>query len=209
MNVKRAYNRGYVVDFSEEFWTNFGICLSGHSNHLRFRTTMSQTKSKNPVLAILVVLTVIFAASTGYFLAYPNTITQTRTQSLTLTSTVSSPLYSVNIAYKQGIGFYLTNSSGWTLYFRTSDIQSNGTSRCTGNCIKTWPAFYATSLRLPLGLDASSFRPVTRTDGGQQINYLGWPLYYFSGDTKAGDTNGQGIGKVWYACNVPIPIVPA
>ena len=26
----------------------------------------------------------------------------------------------------------------------------------------------------------------------------GWPLYFFSGDAAPGDTNGQGIGDVWY-----------
>ncbi|HYF11044.1 MAG TPA: hypothetical protein VEC09_01965, partial [Actinomycetota bacterium] len=26
----------------------------------------------------------------------------------------------------------------------------------------------------------------------------GWPLYSFSGDEAAGDTNGQGLNEVWY-----------
>ena len=26
----------------------------------------------------------------------------------------------------------------------------------------------------------------------------GWPLYFFSGDSAPGDTNGQGVGDVWY-----------
>jgi predicted lipoprotein with Yx(FWY)xxD motif len=39
---------------------------------------------------------------------------------------------------------------------------------------------------------------VDRTDGSKQVKFGDWPLYYFGGDTKAGDTNGQGIGGIWY-----------
>jgi predicted lipoprotein with Yx(FWY)xxD motif len=28
--------------------------------------------------------------------------------------------------------------------------------------------------------------------------YGGWPLYYFASDSAPGDTNGQGVGDVWY-----------
>ena len=41
----------------------------------------------------------------------------------------------------------------------------------------------------------------TRPDGATQVTYDGHPLYRYAGDSKAGDTNGQGInefGALWY-----------
>ena len=45
------------------------------------------------------------------------------------------------------------------------------------------------------GLD-ESLMAVERTDGTTQVTYNDWPLYLFSGDAAAGDTNGQGVGDV-------------
>ena len=169
---------------------------------------MSQIK---PITALLIALTVIFAASTGYLVGYPNTMTQTVTESVTLNSTVvsnvNSPVYSVNIAYKNGIGFYLTNATGWTLYFLKTDTPSNGTSTCTGKCINNWPAFYigTAMLSLPTGLNSTSFGEITRPDGSKQTTYNGWPLYHFVKDKNPGDTTGQGINKVWFVYSLPTP----
>jgi hypothetical protein len=40
---------------------------------------------------------------------------------------------------------------------------------------------------------------LTRPDGRLQVTYRGLPLYRFSGDTEAGDVNGQGFGGTWHA----------
>ena len=34
--------------------------------------------------------------------------------------------------------------------------------------------------------------------GKRQVTYKGRALYYFAGDSYAGDTNGQGINNVWF-----------
>jgi predicted lipoprotein with Yx(FWY)xxD motif len=39
---------------------------------------------------------------------------------------------------------------------------------------------------------------ITRTDGTQQVTLDGHPLYHFSGDKAAGDTNGNGFGGIWH-----------
>jgi len=169
-------------------------------------------------LAVFVVLTVVLGASTAYLLASPMGQTHTTTSTLvsvstsTLTETttsvsvsVSGSGYTVGIAYKAGIGFYLVDSSGMTLYFRTADIHSNGTSTCVGQCSNIWPVFFTQSLVLPPGLNASSFTVVTRADGTKQIDYNNWPLYHYSGDSAPGDTNGQGIEGIWFAYTLPSP----
>jgi hypothetical protein len=37
-----------------------------------------------------------------------------------------------------------------------------------------------------------------RDDGTTQVTYNDWPLYYFAGDELPGDSNGQGVGDVWW-----------
>jgi len=154
------------------------------------------------------VLTVAFAGTAGYFALTPTTVTQVSTTTSVVTSTVSatssSTSFSVNIAYKQGVGFYLQNSSGWTLYLRKSDTQSPLASTCTGGCINTWPAFYSANVVVPPQLNSSGFTVVSRADGVKQLSYQGWPLYYYVKDLKPGDTNGQGVGNTWFVCcNLP------
>ena len=39
----------------------------------------------------------------------------------------------------------------------------------------------------------------TRDDGTTQVTYDGHPLYLYSGDTAAGDANGEGVGDIWFA----------
>ena len=96
------------------------------------------------------------------------------------------------------LGVFLTGAGGKTLYILTKDSAS--TSTCAGTCAQNWPP-----LTVPAGGSATggagvtgTFATFARADGTTQVSHNGMPLYYFAGDTKAGDTNGQGSGGVWF-----------
>jgi predicted lipoprotein with Yx(FWY)xxD motif len=93
------------------------------------------------------------------------------------------------------LGNYLVDDKGMTLYTFKND--SSGKSTCTGTCATMWPPLSATVAPTGGSGVTGTFALITRDDGTQQVTYNGMPLYYFSGDKAAGDTNGQGVGGVW------------
>jgi predicted lipoprotein with Yx(FWY)xxD motif len=107
--------------------------------------------------------------------------------------------HAVKVAKKEGIGSFLTNISGMTLYNFKKDTP--GKSACEGDCLAKWPVYYVETVAAKDGLDAKNFGTITRADGKKQTTYKGMPLYFFAGDKAAGDTNGQGIKDVWFVVN--------
>jgi predicted lipoprotein with Yx(FWY)xxD motif len=116
------------------------------------------------------------------------------------------PAYTVMVATSATLGNYLVDATGMTLYWFTKD--SVGQSACTGGCLTAWPAFTADSLVVPSGLNPADFATITRPDGGTQVTFKGYPLYYWFKDTKRGDTTGQDVQKVWYVID-PAKFPPA
>lgn len=102
----------------------------------------------------------------------------------------------ITLAENPSLGKILIDQDGRTLYFFTKDI--NGTSDCLEGCISSWPVFHQENIQTGAGLDAADFGTITREDGTKQTTYKGWPLYYYASDTQSGDTNGEGIGEVWF-----------
>jgi predicted lipoprotein with Yx(FWY)xxD motif len=97
------------------------------------------------------------------------------------------------------LGQIITDGAGMTLYGFTPD--EPGTPTCYDDCAIAWPPLLAddpASVTVGAGLDASKLSTVDRTDGGKQLKYGTWTLYYFANDAAAGDTNGQGLNEVWY-----------
>jgi len=116
--------------------------------------------------------------------------------SLALVGAVLADNHAVRQAEKAGVGKFLTDAKGMTLYIFKKD--SPGKSACSGPCVDRWPLYFREKVAAPEGLAAGDFGTITREDGKAQTTYKGWPLYYFAGDKNAGDTNGQGMGNVWY-----------
>jgi len=97
-------------------------------------------------------------------------------------------------------GEIVTDREGLTLYRFDKDTDNPSKSNCDGDCAAKWPPVIATSDKFQLqGIDQSKVGTVVRTDGSRQVTIGGWPVYHFSGDSKPCDTNGQGVGGVWFA----------
>ena len=90
----------------------------------------------------------------------------------------------------------LTNRDGRTLY--TFDKDSESKSNCNDGCLAAWPAFTVGNASLAGG----NFSVIARDDGTQQWAFQGKPLYFFAGDAKPGEVNGDNKGGVWHALRI-------
>jgi predicted lipoprotein with Yx(FWY)xxD motif len=97
------------------------------------------------------------------------------------------------------LGKLLVDANGRTLYLFEADKPN--VSNCSGSCRSIWPPLTsagtpkaaAGALGAKLGTIAAA--------GRRQVTYNGHPLYFYAGDTKPGDTKGQGLnqfGADWY-----------
>lgn len=85
----------------------------------------------------------------------------------------------------------LADAAGRTVYIFDKDTANK--SNCAGACLAVWPAFVAKP-----GAAAQGDFGLIESNGAMQWTVKGKPLYYFSGDTKAGERNGDGSGGVWH-----------
>jgi predicted lipoprotein with Yx(FWY)xxD motif len=96
-------------------------------------------------------------------------------------------------------GTFLTDG-GRTVYLWAKD--GTNMSACTGACASAWPPVPATGTPTATGgAQASDLGTITRSDGTKQVTYDGHALYFFAGDSAAGQTNGQGsdsFGAKWW-----------
>lgn len=135
---------------------------------------------------------------------------------LAVVATVLAQRASIAVSTAAAPDGYLTDAYGRSLYVNLAD--EGGASACEGECAATWPPLLTRAAPTAgQDLDASLLGTVERSDGTTQVTYAGRPLYYFSGDTRAGEYNGQGVDDRWYLVSVngepltelPPPELPA
>lgn len=103
----------------------------------------------------------------------------------------------LEVKVKEGIGSYLVDKNGVTLYLFKNDIPGKSVCDAASGCLNRWPIFLADETPGE-EVDAAAIGVITRDDGAKQTTYHGFPLYYFFKDKAAGDTLGQGVNNVWY-----------
>jgi predicted lipoprotein with Yx(FWY)xxD motif len=108
----------------------------------------------------------------------------------------------LSLGRKADVGEYLVAGNGFTLYTFAQD--TNGSSTCNGGCAAKWPPLLQGG-SLPAGV-GGSLGIVAREDGQRQVTYDGKPLYFFAGDKAPGDTNGHGVGSIWFAAKAIVVV---
>ena len=98
----------------------------------------------------------------------------------------------------RGMGSMVTDDKGMTLYRYDKDQPTPSKWTCAGQCTKTWMPVMVQDSVQTMGVEKSLLGTVHR-EGMKQLTLGGWPLYRYMGDTTAGQMNGQGKDKAWYA----------
>jgi predicted lipoprotein with Yx(FWY)xxD motif len=98
------------------------------------------------------------------------------------------------------LGMVLVDGSGRTLYLFEKDQPDQ--SACSGACAAAWPVDNSSGTpKAGSDVKASLLGTIKRNDNTTQVTYNHHPLYYYSGDSGAGQQNGQGLnafGATWF-----------
>ncbi len=103
------------------------------------------------------------------------------------------------VTHKGPMGTYLTDSKGRAVYLFASDTSTM--SSCNASCLVLWPALTTNGMPHGTGAATAKIGTIKDSSGATQVTYNGHPLYYYSGDNGAGQTNGEGInnfGAKWW-----------
>ena len=105
----------------------------------------------------------------------------------------------LSVSSAPGLGRFVA-VDGWTVYMYPPDQQRSVTCTQVGDCRQAWPPLLVPAGHRVIagpGVRAGLIGTM-RADGGNVVTYNHWPLYYYIGDRKAGQTNGQDQGFNWF-----------
>ena len=111
----------------------------------------------------------------------------------------TAPAIRVGIGRADQLGTYLVDGNGRALYLLEEDGRG-GRSTCYEMCAAIWPPFLA-GQAAPTPADSSVrsslLGSAPRQGGGAQVTYNGYPLYYYLGDARPGQTRGHHVEDSW------------
>jgi predicted lipoprotein with Yx(FWY)xxD motif len=152
-----------------------------------------------PALAVAVAMLVALPLLAGCGSGSSSSNTSTASGGGTTTKQMSSGAATIGASSASGLGTILV-VGGRTVYLFQRDTGPHST--CSGACATNWPPVTTTgAAKTGGGATASMLGTTRRADGTTQVTYAGHPLYYYAGDSSAGQTNGQGLnafGAKWY-----------
>lgn len=105
----------------------------------------------------------------------------------------------LTVAKDPKLGDHIVDGNGMTVYRFKPDTAWPMVSKCEGDCVAKWPVVPPVDQANAKGIIEKNYLVLDRPDGKKQQTVNCWPVYTFTGDKKAGDINGQGVGGTWYA----------
>ncbi len=155
------------------------------------------------IIGVIVLIIIIGSAWYWYTSVPGSSVPSTAEASFSAPSATTTPetggssASTISVSTDPTLGSYLVAGNGMALYEYSKDMV--GMSMCTGTCAITWPPYVVASSS-PLTAEdgvAGELTTIERNDGTYQVAYNGLPLYYYSEDTKPGDTTGENVGGTW------------
>ena len=118
------------------------------------------------------------------------------------TTTSSTPAASATATLQlvdTSLGKVIAGADGKVLYLYKPDGTAEQ-SKVPAAILGAWPPVVVTSApTVGTGLEQSKVSTGAQADGATWVRYNDHLLYGFTGDAAPGDTNGNGIGGIWFA----------
>lgn len=158
---------------------------------------VSRHASRRVLAAAAIASSALLAAACGSssITTTPTTTTPAATTSPSSTSSSGgSAALTLSSFTDPALASPVLSANGRALYMFSTDTSTH--SSCSGSCAAVWPPLVATTTPAVSGAAKSSLLgSVKRAGGSNQVTYNGHPVYEFSGDSGAGQVNGQGINS--------------
>jgi predicted lipoprotein with Yx(FWY)xxD motif len=110
----------------------------------------------------------------------------------------SAPAQADVAASSTSLGKVVVDGKQMTVYSFDKDTVGAPTTACTGVCEGLWPEVTTTSSTPVVDGVTGQVGTAPGLNGVQQVTLDGHRLYTFSGDSKAGQVNGQSYMNLWW-----------